>query len=191
MVGSAEVYEDKLIKTSPLKRARARLPWLLVCMAGEIISGSVIEFHSGILEMVVALAFFIPVIMAMAGNVGTQSSTVTVRGIATGQLKIGEYCKNLWAEIKVGLFVGTIIGLMIFVIAYFWQGDYLLAITIGFSLCLTVILATTIGTLLPLIFDRINIDPAVASGPFITTIVDVGSLMVYFALGTLLFRYFG
>jgi len=80
---------------------------------------------------------------------------------------------------------------MIFVIAYFWQGDYLLAITIGFSLCLTVILATTIGTLLPLIFDRINIDPAVASGPFITTIVDVGSLMVYFALGTLLFRYFG
>jgi len=191
MVGSAEVYEDKLIKTSPLKRARARLPWLLVCMAGEIISGSVIEFHSGILEMVVALAFFIPVIMAMAGNVGTQSSTVTVRGIATGQLKIGEYCKNLWAEIKVGLFVGTIIGLMIFVIAYFWQGDYLLAITIGFSLCLTVILATTIGTLLPLIFDRINIDPAVASGPFITTIVDVGSLMVYFTLGTLLFSYFG
>jgi magnesium transporter len=191
MVGSAEVYEDKLIKTSPIKRARARLPWLLVCMAGEIISGSVIEFHSGILEMVVALAFFIPVIMAMAGNVGTQSSTVTVRGIATGQLRIGEYWKNLWAEVKVGLFIGTIIGLMIFVIAYFWQGNYLLAITIGFSLCLTVILATTIGTLLPLIFDRINIDPAVASGPFITTIVDVGSLMVYFTLGTLLFSYFG
>jgi len=191
MVGSAEVYEDKLIKTSPIKRARARLPWLLVCMAGEIISGSVIEFHSGILEMVVALAFFIPVIMDMGGNVGAQSSTITVRGLATGQLLVDELWKNVWTESKVGFFVGTIIGLMIFVIAYFWQGNHILGLTIGLSIFITIVAAATMGTLLPIIFMRLKIDPAIAAGPFITTAVDVGSLMVYFTLGTLLFSYLG
>jgi magnesium transporter len=187
MVGSTEFYEDKIIKTSSIKRAKARLPWLLVCMAGEIISGSVIKFHSGILETVVALAFFIPVIMAMAGNIGTQSSIVTVRGLATGQLKTGDFCKNIWVETKVGFLVGSMVGLLIYVVAYFWQNNYILAITIGISLCITAILATTMGTILPLIFNRLKIDPAIASGPFITTIVDVLSLMIYFTLGTYLF----
>jgi len=191
MVGSAEVYEDKLIKTSPLKRARARLPWLLVCMAGQMLSGSVIEFYSGILEMVVALAFFIPVIMDMGGNVGAQSSTITVRGLATGQLLIDELWKNVWTESKVSFFVGTIIGLMIFVIAYFWQGNHILGLTIGLSIFITIVAAATMGTLLPIIFMRLKIDPAIAAGPFITTIVDVGSLIVYFTLGTFLFRYLG
>jgi len=191
MVGSAEVYEDKLIKTSPIKRARARLPWLLVCMAGQMLSGTVIEFHSGILEMVVALAFFIPVIMDMGGNVGAQSSTITVRGLATGQLLVDELWKNVWTESKVGFFVGTIIGLMIFVIAYFWQGNHILGLTIGLSIFITIVAAATMGTLLPIIFMRLKIDPAIAAGPFITTAVDVGSLMVYFTLGTLLFSYLG
>ena len=191
MVGSAEYYEDKLIKTSPLKRARARLPWLLVCMAGQIVSGSVIEFHSGILETVVALAFFIPVIMDMGGNVGAQSSTVTVRGLATGQLRFNELWKNVWTESKVGFFIGTMVGLLIFVVAYFWQNNYVLGLTIGLSIFITIIAATTIGTLLPLIFMQLNIDPAIAAGPFITTAVDVGSLMVYFTLGTFLFSYLG
>ncbi len=189
MVGSAEVYEDKLIKTSPLKRARARLPWLMVSMAGQMISGSVIEFHSVILETVVALAFFIPVIMAMAGNVGTQSSTITVRGLATGQLRLDELWKNILTEFKVGFFIGSMVGLMVYFIAFYWQNNYILGLTIGISLCITVIAAATLGTLLPLIFMRLNIDPAIATGPFITTAVDIGSLVIYFSLGTFLFTY--
>lgn len=191
MVGSAEVYEDKLIKTGSAKRARARLPWLLVCMVGELVSGTVIEFHSNILEMVVALAFFIPIIMAMGGNVGAQSSTITVRGLATGQLRLDELWRNIWAETKVGFLIGTTVGLLIFSVAYFWQGSYTIGITIGLSLCITVILAATMGTLLPLVFNYLRIDPAIASGPLITTIVDVGSLIIYFTLGTLLFKYLG
>jgi len=191
MVGSAEFYEDKLIKATPLSRAKARLPWLLVCMVGEIISGSVIEFHSGILEVVVALAFFIPIIMAMGGNVGAQSSTITVRGLATGQLRLDELWKNIWTETKVGFFIGITIGIIISVLTYFWQSDYILGMTIGLSLCVTVISAATVGTLLPLLFTRLNIDPAVATGPFITTAVDVGSLIIYFSLGTYLFTHLG
>ena len=92
-VGSTEYYEDKLIKTTPLSRAKARLPWLLVCTVGEIISGSVIELHSGILEVVVALAFFVPVLMDMGGNVGAQSSTITVRGWQSGRFVRTNYGK--------------------------------------------------------------------------------------------------
>jgi magnesium transporter len=191
MVGSAEFYEDKLIKATPLSRAKARLPWLLVCMVGEIISGSVIEFHSGILEVVVALAFFIPIIMAMGGNVGAQSSTITVRGLATGQLRLDELWKNIWTETKVGFFIGITVGILISLLTYFWQNNYILGLTIGLSLFVTVITAATVGTLLPLVFTRLNIDPAVATGPFITTAVDVGSLIIYFSLGTFLFTYLG
>ncbi len=191
MVGSAEFYEDKLIKATPMSRAKARLPWLLVCMVGEIISGKVIEFHSGILEVVVALAFFIPIIMAMGGNVGAQSSTITVRGLATGQLRLDELWKNIWTETKVGFFIGITIGIIISLLTWLWQHDYILGVTIGLSLCITVITAATIGTLLPLVFTRLNIDPAVATGPFITTAVDVGSLIIYFSLGSYLFTYLG
>ncbi len=191
MVGSIETYDDKLIKTSSLKKAKARLPWLMVCMLGEIISGSIIEFHSGILELALALAFFIPVIMDMGGNIGTQSSTITVRGLATGQLRIDELWRNVWAETKVGLIIGSTMGTIICIVAYFWQKSYIMGITIGLSLCFTVILAATMGTLMPLLFTYLKVDPALASGPLITTIVDVLSLIVYFTLGTFLFTFFG
>lgn len=190
MVGSSEVYEDKLIKASPSTRAKARLPWLFVCMAGEVLSGLVIKFHSDILQTVMAMAFFIPVIMAMGGNVGAQSSTITVRGLATGQLRINELWYNIWTEAKVGSLIGIIVGIIIALVAFIWQDNYVLGLVIGLSLCLTMVTAATIGTLLPLIFTKIKVDPAISAGPFITTIVDVGSLLIYFSLGTFLFKFF-
>ncbi len=191
MVGSSEIYEDKLIKASSLTRAKARLPWLFICMAGEILSGTVIKFHSDTLQTVIAMAFFIPIIMAMGGNVGAQSSTITVRGLATGQLKIDELWHNIWTETKVGSLIGLIAGIVIVLVALIWQDNYVLGLVIGLSLCITMITAATVGTLLPLIFTKIKIDPAIAAGPFITTIVDVGSLLIYFGLGTFLFKVFG
>jgi len=191
MVGSSEAYEDKLIKASPLTRAKARLPWLFVCMAGEMISGSVIKFHSDTLQAVMAMAFFIPIIMAMGGNVGAQSSTIAVRGLATGQLRVDELWYNIWTETKVGSLIGIIAGIIIALVALVWQDNYVLGLVIGLSLCLTMITAATVGTLLPLIFTKIKIDPAISAGPFITTIVDVGSLLIYFGLGTFLFKILG
>jgi magnesium transporter len=192
MVGSAEFYyEDRLIKTSSLQRAKARLPWLMVCLAGQIISGKIIEIHSGILQLVLALSFFIPIIMDMGGNVGAQSSTITVRGLATGQLRLHEMWQNVWTETKVGFFIGITVGVIISILTYFWQNNYILGLTIGLSLCITIITAATVGTLLPLVFTKLNIDPAIATGPFITTVVDIGSLIIYFSLGTFLFVYLG
>jgi len=157
-------------------------------MAGEMISGSVIKFHSDTLQAVMAMAFFIPIIMAMGGNVGAQSSTIAVRGLATGQLRVDELWYNIWTETKVGSLIGIIAGIIIALVALVWQDNYVLGLVIGLSLCLTMITAATVGTLLPLIFTKIKIDPAISAGPFITTIVDVGSLLIYFGLGTFLFK---
>jgi len=190
MVGSVKVHEDKLIKTSTLKIATARLPWLLVCLAGDLISSSVIQFNSSILEVALALSFFIPFIMGMGGNVGTQSSTITVRGLATGELRMEEFLKIVWAETKVGIFIGAITGLLIFIVTCLWQKSLIMSIIVGLSLCITVVLANTFGTLLPLVFNYLKVDPAIASSPLITTIVDILGLLVYFGLGTFLFKHF-
>lgn len=191
MVGSTEFYEDRLIKAGPLQRAKARLPWLLVCVAGQMISGKIIELHSGILQLVLALAFFIPIIMDMGGNVGSQSSTITIRGLATGQLRLDELWRNIWTETKTGFFIGLLTGIIIFLFTYLWQQNYVLSITISLAVFITAILAATTGTLLPLIFTHLKIDPAIAAGPFITTINDVINLTVYFGLATIFFGYFG
>ena len=161
----------------------------MVCLIGQMISGKVIEFNSGILQMVLALAFFIPIIMDMGGNIGSQSSTITVRGLATGQLDLDELWRNVWAETKTGFFIGMLTGIIIFSFTYIWQKNYTLSITIGLAAFVTAILAATTGTLLPLIFIRFKIDPAIAAGPFITTINDVINLSVYFGIATLLFGY--
>jgi len=95
--------------------------------------------------------------------------------------------QNVWTETKVGFFIGITVGVIISILTYFWQNNYILGLTIGLSLCITIITAATVGTLLPLVFTRLNIDPAIATGPFITTIVDIGSLIIYFSLGTFLF----
>ena len=187
MVGSNEFYEDRLIKATSLQRAKARLPWLLVCVAGQIISGKVIEINTTILQLVIALAFFIPIIMDMGGNIGSQSSTITVRGLATGQLSTDELWRNVWAETRTGFFIGLLTSIIIFSFTYIWQRNYILSITIGLSAFITAILAATTGTLLPIIFTRLKIDPAIAAGPFITTINDVINLTIYFAIATLLF----
>jgi magnesium transporter len=191
MVGSSEVYEDKLIKANSLTRAKARIPWLFICLVGDIISGLIIKFHSGILQTIIAMAFFIPIILDMGGNVGSQSSTVTVRALATGQIEIDELWKNIWAEVKVGCIIGLVVGVVMSFIALLWQNNYLLGLLIGISLGVTMITATTMGALLPLIFTKIKIDPAISAGPFITTAIDVSGLLIYFGLGSFLFKHFG
>ena len=187
MVGASDVYEDVLLKSSPINRAKARFPWLVVCMVGEMVSGTVIHSFSSVLQALVSLAFFIPVIMAMGGNVGAQSSTITVRGLATGQIKIKDIAKHVLSEAKVGVLIGIVVGISVAMIAFFWQHDITLGIVVGLSLWFTITSASTIGSTLPLFFSKIGVDPAIASGPFITTGVDIFSLLIYFSFGSFVF----
>jgi len=192
MVGSSsEVYEDKLIKANSFIRARSRISWLLICMIGGVLAGSVIRFFSNTLQNIVALAFFIPVIIDMGGNVGTQSATITVRALATGQLRMDELWQNIWAETRVGLLIGLFTGVILSAVALIWQNNIVVGAAIGLSMCITIIISAAMGTLLPLIFTKVGVDPAVSSGPLITTIIDIGGLSIYFSVSILLFKFFG
>ncbi|QNB46126.1 magnesium transporter [Thermanaerosceptrum fracticalcis] len=168
---------------------KARLPWLFITMLGGLVSGRVLSGFSEQIDAVVALAFFIPLLTGMGGNVGTQSSTVTVRGIATGQIKEDQIFTVVLRESLVGAAIGSILGLIVGVIASVWQQKPMLGIVVGLAMLGNMLTAATMGTLVPLIFRRIGIDPAVASAPFISTAIDITGLLIYSTLATLLIAY--
>lgn len=185
MAATADVYN---VKGGLWAIIRKRIPWLLILLVGDLISGSVIKNFETSLQTVVALAFFIPVLMDMGGNVGTQSLTIVVRGLSTGDLEFSDFWNHLWREIKVGLILALIIGVAITSIAYIWQGNSMIGMIVGMSMFSTLLMAVLVGTSIPFIMELLGADPAVASGPFITTIVDISGLFIYFTMATILLK---
>jgi magnesium transporter len=164
----------------------SRLPWLFVTLIGGLISGNVLSAFSDQLDKMVVLTFFIPLLAGMGGNVGTQSSTVTVRGIATGFINKETVRKTITRELMIGVLIGSIMGTMVAIVAYFWQYNMKLRRVGGLSMMANIFTAATMGTLVPLFFKRVGIDPAVASAPFITTAIDVLGLIIYSTLASIL-----
>jgi magnesium transporter len=167
--------------------SRARLPWLLIGMLGGILGAQVISgFEIGITQ-VPALAFFIPLITAMGGNVGVQSSAIVVQSLAKGNKQFGSIISKLSKEALVGLVNGLFLALIIYGIATFFENSTL-GLVVSISLFTVIIFAAIFGTLIPLILDKYNIDPALATGPFVTTLNDVLGLFIYFTVGMLLYH---
>ncbi|MBS4201628.1 magnesium transporter [Bacillus sp. FJAT-49732] len=173
-------------KTKPIIAAVRRLPWLVILLFIGLISGSIISKFEGTLEKVVALAFFMPLIAGMTGNTGTQSLAVVVRGLAENEIDVKAVFKLILREFWVSLIIGSTCGLLISIIAFIWQGNMYLGIVVGGSLFLTLILGTMAGTIIPIILYKCKLDPAVASGPLITTVNDIFSLITYFSIASLL-----
>ena len=193
-VGSSELedYDDEGLVTKIVTSVRSRLPWLIVTVFGGLLSATVISGFQDALSTNAALALFMPLLAGMGGNVGTQSSTLTVRNIATGNIDSGDVAKTLVHEIFVGLLVGLACSLLVAAIVFFMQeGNYLLCLIVGLAMWANMITAATIGTLVPLTFKKIGIDPAVASAPFITTTIDITGLSIYFTLATLMITNLG
>lgn len=176
--------EESVLTSSPIKAFRKRIPWLLVCLIGDLLAGNVIKGYSSALEAVIALAFFIPVLMDTGGNVGTQSLALAVRGLATEQLTRDNIIRNLIHETIAGLIVGTVCGGLFAIVAFFWQGNPYIGITVGVAMVIGLALSALIGMLIPVMLNLFHIDPAIASGPLITTIVDIITLAVYFRAAT-------
>lgn len=189
LAGASEVEGMELTEAPVSKVVRLRLPWLLISMVGGIVSGSVIGVYRNTLETIVMLAVFIPVIMGMGGNVGTQSSTIFVRGLATGEIDRSEVWPYFFREIRVGLTMGIICGTLISITAYIWQGNPYLGLVVGISMLITITVATLIGTLVPLLLNKVNIDPAITAGPFVTTIKDFTGLIIYFIIASAFLEY--
>ncbi|MEE9187288.1 MAG: magnesium transporter [Bacteroidota bacterium] len=167
--------------------SRIRLPWLLLAFAGELVSVFVLQNFQASIEKIVAAAFFIPIVMAMGGNAGIQSSALVVRGLATGEIWLGRTRKRVLKEMGVALMNGLILSSLIFAISSIWFNDALFGMTVGISLLVVVANATVVGALVPLGLAKLRIDPAIATGPFITTSNDVVGLLIYFGCMTFIY----
>ena len=139
------------------------------------------------LETTVALAAFIPVIIGMGGNVGTQSSTIVVRGIATGRVEAGGEVKLVFKELRVGLILGILYGILLggFTLLPFVDASSSLGIIVGLSICSSMLIASCVGTVVPLVLQKIDVDPAVATGPFVTTSIDILGVTLYFLIASM------
>ena len=168
------------------RRAARRLPWLVILLFGELMAGNVIKSYSGALETMTLLAFFITIMAGGPGNAATQSLAVVVRGLATGEVEPGDIFKVIWKETRVGVLVGLVSGLVMAVTAYLWQGLPMLGLVVGLSLAASIVAATLLGSFFPVVIHRLGVDPALASGPFITTLMDITSMMIYFGLASIL-----
>ncbi|SDJ86693.1 magnesium transporter [Sediminibacillus albus] len=169
---------------SAFTSAKKRLPWLIILLFLGMLTASLIGRFEDTLDQVAILAIFIPLIAGMAGNTGTQALAVAVRGIATGEFEKQGKWKMIGREAGTGLITGTCCGVLITLIVYFWQGDIFLGLLVGISIMATLIVATIAGSLIPILMHRLKVDPAVASGPFITTINDIISILIYFGMAT-------
>ncbi len=176
--------DREILLKSSWENAKVRLPWLFASWIGGIIAASIIGVFENMLENIIALAAFIPVIIGMGGNIGTQSSTIVVRGIATGRIEIGNELKILFKELRVGLLLGILYGFMLGLFANykFMNTDPLIGLVVGLSICSSMLLAAGVGTFTPLILRKLDIDPAVATGPFVTTSIDILGVLFYFLI---------
>jgi magnesium transporter len=185
----AGVIHQEIAEESSLKISRARLPWLVAGLFGGVLAAGVINEFETALQKIITLAFFIPVIMAMGGSSGTQAATVIVRGMATGDINIINIGKRLWVELRVSFINGIICGIILGIIVSFWLSNVPLGVVVAVSLVIIVLSSGFIGAAVPLILNKLHIDPALATGPFVTTLNDILSLLIYLGMVTIFFRF--
>lgn len=176
--------------SNSFRAARQRLTWLLVTLVGGIGLSEVIGVFEHTLEKQAVLAGFIPVVMGIGGNVGIQAATITVRNLATGHVMEGRGAGSLLLrEGRVGLLMGVVLAGLLVVYCLARYPQWQLGAAVGSSILLAVVGSAVLGTLIPLALDRLNIDPAVATGPFVTTTIDVSAIVLYFVICTWIFGF--
>ncbi len=186
MAGLTE--EEEIRETSALRISMLRLPWLLVAFVGEMMSALVLSRFEASLKEVFIAAFFIPLMMAMGGNAGMQAATIVVRGLALGELNPDDTLQRLFKELRVSLINGVVCGILLFgVVSMF--GEPRFGILLGSVMLIVILNASFVGATIPLALARFGVDPAIATGPFITTFNDVIGLFIYLGLVTLALQF--
>jgi magnesium transporter len=182
MAGAIE--EDTVSKSSSLGSARLRLPWLFTNLVGSLLSGAILWYFRYTIQEVVAIVSFIPVIAAMGGNVGLQSSTLIIRGLATGLVELTDVWTVFFREVKVGLVMGLACGLILTIVGWGLHQGFL-GVVVGTSLVIAFLVSTSMATIMPIVLKRMGVDPAVAAGPFVTTANDITGITIYLTLATI------
>jgi magnesium transporter len=166
--------------------AGKRILWLIVLLIAESLSGNILQHYSSALESAVGLAFFIPLLIATGGNAGTQSSAMIIRSLAIGEIRLNQFARVIFREMRMGFVLGFGLCIIGYLRAYLLNANHSMALVVGIALTITVICATLAGAALPLLFRAIKLDPALMSGPFISTVVDIMGLLIYFETAKLL-----
>jgi len=191
--GTTDITEEKLLSGKLIFAIRSRLPWLFITIMGGFVSASIIHSYAKIHDFeLITLALilsFVPMLMGLGGTVGNQSATIFVRGLSTGIIKSDDVTKMIFRETMVGISIGGILSLGIFVISYLLHQPLILAGILSLAMLCNITVASLIGATLPILFHKADIDPAVASAPFISTALDIISQLIYFALTFSILQY--
>ena len=182
--------DREILLKSPIQAVKIRFPWLFATFIGGIVVSLIVMGFKTTLDRFLILAAFMPIIAGMGGNVGTQSSTIVVRGLATGRINVKQILKVILKQMKIGIILGVAYGIFLAAFAVlFYHSEVnvlMIGLVIGISLTIAMFLAATVGTLTPMLLHRFNIDPAVATGPLVTTIDDIIGVLVYFTIASVL-----
>jgi magnesium transporter len=184
MSGTQIEEEDELMHSSAFHAVRLRAPWLLTNLIGSIVSGSILWFFRFTIQEVVAVVTFIPVIAAMGGNVGLQSSTLIIRGLATGRIELSDVKRVFKREVLIGFLIGLLCGVITLAFAAVMHINLTLGLVVGVAMVCALVVSTSMATIMPVVLKRYGVDPAVAAGPFVTTANDITGIAIYLGLAT-------
>ena len=188
MMAGISPNEDSYFETSVWQHAKSRFPWLLFLMLSATITGLLLGHYEDALAVMPLLNTFVPMLTGTGGNCGSQSSALVIRGLAVDEIEFGDIFKVVFKEIRVALLVGFMLAVVNGIRVIIMYHDPLLAFALGITLICTVMLAKTIGCMLPLVAKKLGLDPAIMAAPLITTLVDTGTIFVYFTIVTRIFN---
>lgn len=188
MAGTRE--EEYVYASNIMKVSRLRFPWLLTNLLGGLITGYLLWLFKVTIRDVLALVTFIPVITAMGGNAGLQSSTIMVRGYATGRIGYARLSSIVFKELRVGIIMGIICGALVGMVGVFWHRSPMIGGVVCIAMIIAISVACTMGALVPSFFRKIHVDPAIATGPFVTTANDIAGILIYLGTATAFLKYF-
>lgn len=184
-------FEEEYFKRPLPRLFWSRFLWLAVLLFTSLLSTTVMEHNASVLQQMVALAFFIPLVTGTCGNAGTQSATMVVRALALGEIKPGDFFKVFRRELMMGLVLGATLGMMAYFRVFIQDHNMLLGLTVAAALLATLLTANLTGALMPLALRKIGLDPALTAGPFIATVIDAVGITIYFQIAMMLMKLIG
>lgn len=184
MSGTKSEEEEALLHSPVIKSLRLRVPWLLTNLIGSMVSGVILWLFRHTIQEVVALVTFIPVIAAMGGNVGLQSSTLIIRGLATGEIELSDVRKVFLRQVTIGFLISLLCGVVALAAAAVMHINLTLGLVVGVAMVCALVVSTAMATIMPVVLKRYGVDPAVAAGPFVTTANDITGIAIYLSLAT-------
>jgi magnesium transporter len=180
--------DESYFKTTVFGHARNRIIWLLVLMMAGIITGAIITGYEEAFQAYPMLVAFIPMLMGTGGNAGAQSSTLTIRGMATDEIQLKDYLRVAFKEARISLIVGAGLSVINFIRVYITYQNWMFGVVTGLSLICTIFFAKLLGCSMPMLAKKLKLDPAIMASPLITTLVDAGSILLYFSIATALLK---